>query len=125
MVEILKFWDPASMDGSPPPAKYPDFLHRIFSPAAAVNRAFHAAARAELPPLLTFTIGERYVFPPPGMTALEYQKGPTTAFRPPWRSSSTPRPKTCRRFVVLPFARQSTQCETTPVRLIKSSPLPD
>ncbi|GIZ36882.1 hypothetical protein CKM354_000034800 [Cercospora kikuchii] len=59
MAEILKFWDPDNMDESAPPDKYPDFLHRIFPPAAAVNRAFYAAARAELPPLLTFTTGKR------------------------------------------------------------------
>lgn len=67
------------MDEGAPPDKYPDSLGRIFPAAAAVNRAFYAAARAELPPLLTFTTGKRYVLPPPGMTAMEVPEGPDSS----------------------------------------------
>ncbi|CAK1361061.1 unnamed protein product [Cercospora beticola] len=76
MVEILKFWGPASMDESPPPDNYTILLHRMFPSAAFVNRAFYAAARAQLPPLLTFTPGKRYVLPPPGTKAMEAPEGP-------------------------------------------------
>lgn len=43
-IEILKYWDPASMDESPSSDKYTDLLHRIFPPATSVSRAFYAAA---------------------------------------------------------------------------------
>lgn len=122
MVEILKFWDPVSIDESPPSDKYPDFLHRIFPLAAAVNRAFYAAARAESPSLLTFTTGKRYVLPPPGMTATEGPEGPENsilATLEKWFLSSPQDLKKIRRFVIR-WAKYTVRNDSNPPQLRQS-----